>query len=274
MARDLISLIQASNFGGTAGQSFRNHVTGAIDGTRMSHYLIPSISVDSGPNPSTAYPKSQSLSVSFTLGNFGESASAILRRTISAWSLQMLPISGTTSGLEYRLVSGGAGPGDGLGGPGGGAIAFEVSGAQVGTATYSGSCRFNANSVTATDPERIRFNAFVTTTNPGGAYSVAEFIPSFAPDLGGFNYTLYPTGSGPNGGFPVSSSQRPLDLSNFNVEWHGNSSYSGTPSGSSTQYVTGFISDPGETHTIWLRARLTTTGSWTNYGSISFFDYR
>lgn len=274
MARDLISLIQASNFGGTAGQSFRNHVTGAMDGTKMSDYLIPEISVDSAPSPNVAYPKSQSFSVSFTLSNFGGSASAILQRTLSAWSLQMLPVSGTTSGLEYRFLSGGAGPGIG-GGPGGGAVAFAVSGAQVGSVTYSGSCRFNTpSSLTPADPERIRFESFVTTTNPGGAYSIAEFIPSFAPDIGGFNDVLYPTGSGLNGGFPISSSQRPVDISQFNVEWHGNSSYSGTPSGSSTIYVTGFISEPGDTHTIWLRTRVTATGSWTNYGPISFFDYR
>jgi hypothetical protein len=55
MPYTLFHLIKASGNAGTSGQSFRNHVTGAASGTKMSDYKISTANY-AGEEPTTEFP--------------------------------------------------------------------------------------------------------------------------------------------------------------------------------------------------------------------------
>ena len=84
MARTLLNLIKASGYSGVAGQSFRNNVTGAGTGVKMSDYNLDGWVWDTAGAPTAvAWPYASGTSWAMTF-TFTEGSKAKLIRRIAA----------------------------------------------------------------------------------------------------------------------------------------------------------------------------------------------
>lgn len=288
MAKTLRNLIRASGYAGTTGQSFRNHVSGSASGAKMSDYKITTLVVNSSsvsPPPFT-YPISQSFTLPITLPNKGSRSSAIQQLGSTQFGANRFPINGNLGGSSVSVT----GIGAWTNGNSTGSMTIKVVAPFAGSPTLTPVTSFNtagAGSSTSTTPQRIKWEASLTST-PTGTSSL-EITTRYAPDSGPFNDTLFSDGSGPNGGFSVSLTNRAYDVSDYQYEWHSNSSYTNVlastaiyiPAFNATIYTGSSYTPPyddasygGSFLTAYLRWRLDTGSGWNNVGAVTWTDTR
>lgn len=266
MARTLKDLIKASGNTGVSGQSFRVHVTGAVTGAKMTDWNISASSYSGhptelgGPLSGGAYNDATVLSVTNTITR-GSRAHNIQRNLLSDY----IPV--TTSGGGSVLLS-----------------AFSSGGTPTG-ATHAFSATLRGDTVTPTpvysatgvnapgsDPNPVLFS--ISITNGGTAATSQTVNINYAPDGGPYNPTILTTWS-------YSIMPRTWATTDFDVEWHSNTTYTGLLS-TLYEYQASTVPPyptnpnglaPNETATAYLRYRRTgTSGAWTNIGAVSYYN--
>lgn len=289
MPFSLRNLIKASGFAGVAGQSFRNHVSGAVGGTRMSDYIIPKFVLDTGSVsvPPFTYGTTATLTLPFTLPNKGIRASAIQRRAVTQFGANRFPVNGNFGGSSVTITSLGTWSDDNKSG----SLNLTVVAPFAGTPTLTTSASFFTNGAGSTPsdtPQRVRWQAKLSST-PAGTSSL-EITTRYTPDIGPFNDTLFSSGSGPNDGFIISVTNRAYEVDDYEYEWHSNSGYSDLLSNSSFYIPTfgsaiytrgGTYTAPyddasygGSVLTAYLRWRSDSGSGWNNVGAVTFTDPR
>lgn len=267
MTWDLLHLIIASGYAGTAGQSFRNHVTGSGAGAKLSDYKITAWDWQNGPDTAPvggAYSGEQSFSIdiSFTQGsrafNIKRVGSVIVfnpetgnnANGYDAWVVSQSVLSGALdSALTLHIVP---------------PYTTVFGGSIDGTAWYRDYPRPDI------PPEglgTLPVTFTVTLANGAGGSTVENlrFSFTYVPDIGPFNPTL--TKQYLN----IPFNTRGYELDDFDYEWHANSSYTSLVT---TAQSFEYESDPQDTVTYWLRYKRTVDSTWTNAGSVTWTDNR
>jgi hypothetical protein len=266
MSRTLKNLIKASGNSGAIGQSFRNHVTGAVTGAKMSDYNVDGWSFSAPPTNGSTYTGTQNFggSITFTQG----SRASNIKRTGAA----MFDPTPTLSATE----------------PTGGSVRVTTN-SIVGAATgssYNVQVKPGYNDVGSTpngDPGW--FDGYTSPSNPGGSSAANVTMFGFLGGVGAVTGSqtaawtdLYVVDIGPyNSSLSVARSifmnNRLEDTSDWDWEWHSNSSYTALLTATPT-YT--FSSLPDSAHTFYLRAAriLNFSHIWQNIGAVTFTDPR
>ena len=269
--RSLRELIRASGNAGTAGQSFRNHVSGAVSGASMSEYVMLSTAWSgSPPQPPGEITYTGTVDFGLTFTATANSRFVNIRNALqAAWSLYTLSGNGTES-VSWQSFSW---SGLVL------SATVRVTAPVAGTgATITSSAAFVSGAPSASDPESVRFHV---DASGGGGGSTQDFtiradwqpVPSLWEDL-------------VTTAWPVRWAQRAYGNTDILVEWFHSASDrdAGTNRvGTGNTHVPGSVppypSDvngtlPGESATMYARwAYATAPTSWTGV-TITFTDPR
>lgn len=259
MTFDLKSLIQASGYSGSSGQSFRNHVLGAATGAKLSDYKCTDWTFSGDPAPELTYSDGAHFAISITFSQ--NSRVDYIKRTGNSISINpgLSPTGFNVTAASSSVVAASAGS----------AASVTVSAPYNGTRSYSGTAWFDGYispaqpSDSTSDP--VRFQAVVAASGASGSQA-CSFTFSFAPDSGGFNPTLSHTFS-----LTMNNRSYSTDASTYLWNWSTTSDFSSIV-GTASSYV--LNSAPGETHTLYLRGRATVSDVWTNVGAVTFVDPR
>lgn len=268
--RSLRELIRASGNAGTAGQSFRNHVTGAVTGARMSEYVMLSTAWSgSQPQPPGEITYAGTVDFGLTFTATANSRFVNIRNALqAAWSLYTLSGNGTATvswqGFSWSgLVL---------------SATVRVTAPVAGTgATITSSAAFVSGTPSAGDPESVQFRVDAS----GGGGSTQDFtiradwqpVPSLWEDL-------------VTTAWPVRWTQRAYGNADILVEWFHSASDrdAGTNRvGTGNTHIPGSVPPypsnasgtlPGESATMYARwAYATAPTSWTGV-TITFTDPR
>ena len=276
MPRTLQRLIIASGNAGTSGQSFRNHVAGAVSGTKMSDYNIDSPAWTNTPSAVTTYPTPTTFSnLTLTLGVYNAKASQIQETTAAGWSVAYIsPLS--TASASINSVSWASNVAT---------VSVTINGElTTGTPVTTASVWYQGytNPVLPyggsgnTDPSNCSPDcttafdvAFTMSANPIAASgsTTNNLSVQYVPDKFGaqFNPTIYGPGPTAGGQWTVNQDRRPGAQPTVDaVEWATDAGFTNVVSTSQT-YV---ISSDNNTYTeLYLRYKIDGAGSFTDYPS-------
>lgn len=253
MPKNLVHLIKASGNTGVAGQSFRNHVTGAATGVAMTDYNIASMNLTGDvPDGGTLYSPADhtySINIGFTEGN----KAGLIRRlgnVVTAGMLGPFRPGASVSIVSSNIVVGSSGSTVGVK-----VVAGYTPGATPIGVTGGGS--------TPCIEVQCSFSLGLSGAGASGDQHIFLEIDYF-PDLAPFNPLLFYSGDA----WMANRAQVPDD---YEQEWHTNGSYTALHS-TAQSFSEGSM--PQSLHQYYLRARLIGAGSWTNVGLIEYFDTR
>lgn len=262
MSYSLRDLIRASGYAGVAGQSFRNHVSGAGPGAAMSQYKCNGWSFSGEPAPELTYSEGQAftIAVDFSQGTYAEwikragSGLITINPGLSPYGFDVYNQASTVVGAAT-----------------GSSASFNVHAPYASGYSFDGSCwytGYTAPTVPATTgTEQITFYGEVFADAASGTDACSVQF-SYVPDIGPFNPTLTHT-------FPFTMNRRAASTNNADYlwEWRDADSGGGTLlyNGGPTYTVN---SDPQQTTTVYLRGRRQAGDAWVNIGAVTFFDSR
>lgn len=266
MTRSLKTLIQASNNSGAAGQSFKNHVAGAVAGAHMRDYIITAWEfTDQVPAPELIYtgPQNFHMDIAFTQG----SRASNVKRTGAVATI--LPVN----------VPPGAGVGFALNSIVGAATGSQVTvsaspGYNPSASPVQNSGWFDGYTPPTAPPNQLPASVLMyhSLVGAGGSGSqhiqwYVKYTPGLNNDATGFN----PAMTSPL--FDANMYNRAEDISDWEFQWFSDSGYSvlvyDGPAG-----VT-ISSSPGQTTTFWTQGRrIASGGTYSHLGAVSFTDPR
>jgi hypothetical protein len=110
----------------------------------------------------------------------------------------------------------------------------------------------------------VRFSGELSGGSSGSQNCQLELL--YVPDIGPFNPSLINR-------FDFSMNNRAELTSNWDWEWHTNSTYTNLLTNGRQHEITSF-GDPATTATYWLRAKRQSTSTWTNVGAVNWTDPR
>lgn len=260
MSYSLRDLIRASGYAGVAGQSFRNHVSGAGAGAAMSQYKCNGWTFSGEPVPEITYDEGQAftIAVDFSQGTYAD----WIKRAGSG-------LVAITAGLSpygfdvYNQASTVVGPATGS------SVSFNVHAPYASGYSLSGGAYFTGyippDEPANSDPADVTFTGRVTAESPTGSDSVSVQI-SYAPDIGPFNPTLTHE-------FPFAMYRRSAstNLADYDWQWYSDAGYTTLVTTSAAFVVT---SNPGDSTTYYLKAKSKASGTYTTVGAVIFVDDR
>lgn len=272
MPRTLRNLILASGNAGTSGQSFRNHVTGATSGTKMSDYNLGSASFTNQPVDDVGnYPDQYDAVITVTFAGVGGKFDLIKRSFTDAanWNVSVIGGLGASVAIQSLTSSG----------PTNAVITTRIRSPFRTDGSLFGSAAFANGTQSLGDPEPILITGSASNPGAAAASTVQGFI-SYFPDNGPYNPTIT-NGSGWSAPF----SHRALDATAFSWEWYTStsdrSSSTNMLSNSRTFTLTTQVPPlaqsggtvPLDSFTLYFRTR-TLAGGEFSLGSVSWTDPR
>lgn len=257
-----------------AGDSMRNHLTGAASGDPLSDWLITDLDnwVGKPDYPATTYGNDVTFNETFDVVRAAKAAN--IQRIGAVLVTQAKPGGGPGSSVSFTSQN--------VSGPTG-SVAVRVIGPTNPGGTLSQPTNtpwwleyaWPSGPPTDGNPYPILFSAgFV---GDGGGTTDMGYQIYYDPDTGVFSPRVWePEGSDgdpPSDWVLAKVSNRAAVAGDMEFEWHLNSSYTSLhTTGQTAVYNQSF---EGEDVTLYLRARRTGSGdSWINYGAITFNDTR
>lgn len=274
MPGQLREAIIASGNAGTSGQSFRNHVTGAVSGAKLSDYKLTAVAFSGQPTTGGGpYPAEQTFAITATFTR-NSRAHNIQRNVSAAWQLTV-----TEPGTEVALESFSSN-----GSPSGAShtLNIRVKGKQTGSPSVSPVATQPGSEPASGVPWAVQWTC--NFSGLGGTGTTAFDITwSYDPDTSTFSPTLTNVWSATfgNRGYDENA--------DFDFEWRTADSGGGTLISTARQFtltsdsnsiypsdINGLLN--AETATLYLRWRIKTTsggnGTWNNYGAVACTDPR
>lgn len=261
-------LIIASGGVGVPGESFRNDVTGAASGARMSDYRLTAVGFSGEPAPELTYDDNDLFNVTATFTR-GSRAHHIQRNVSAAWAVSIIGgPTGASATVETFTANGSP-----LG-------ASHSLGIRV-RAPYGGSPAISGNltqpaALEPADPDADPWPVRLTFSVGGGGTGTTAMTlePLYVVDAGAFNTAL-------TDAWPMTINNRSWSTSDYECEWHGNSGFTDLLSTSATYDLTNSALYPsvpeglfgGEEITVYLRYRLVGGSTWTEYGGTGAVFY-
>lgn len=267
--RDLLNLIKCSGYAGTSGQSFRNNVTGAASGTKMSDYKVTDWIWDGLPVLGRDWSSGTVFTVSADIIG-GSKASNIIKQ--GAGLIAISPVSVPEGGSAT--------------------VDCSVSGLSIaGTITIVGGhpestgALLTGNAVVLNDisgdaPAHVLFKGVLgsgaSSDGLSQEFTLALSFPNMNTGTGSFNPDL---GAGGTTQFQVSITDRDYDITDFTQEWYSDSGYTtlvgdGTGVDWTDPGVGGNYTPGPWSKTYYMRWRMHPTDSWTNFGAVTYNEDR
>jgi hypothetical protein len=263
------NLIRASGWAGTPAQSFLNHVIGAASGVQcdVSSYKITAWNFTGAPDPNPFSNYTQGHTFNMSIGFTQGSRAFNVKRTGAVFAVDKSPAEMLIAVSNNSVAAAGAGS----------TLSVQITRAPVNwdqASVVPGQFWYRDFAYPSTPPfgygnAPVTFKVQLSGASAGGTTQVSisvSYIPD-RPDLAAndrFNphfLTEFP--------FPITN--RAEEASDFNVEWHNNSSYTDLA-------YTGFSFDvdsyPQDVHTYYLRWNKTISSSWNTEGIQQFTDNR
>src|SRR5690348_9138175 len=232
MPRDLLNLIKASGYAGTSGQSFRNNVTGAASGAKMSDYNLYAW-VFGGTQPSTSplgasYVGTTDFAMTF---DFTQNSRANYIKRIGAALTIDADIPGNPGGYSASIVAQNV-----VAAVSGSSVTVRVvpplgsapSGAIVLAQPWFTSYTYPNQPPSGSGSQPVKMGVAVSSGGGGTEVRNIHFTLSYAPDIGPYN----PTISQAYVNIPFTTRADTLD--DFEYEWHTTSAYSDANPGTSS----------------------------------------
>lgn len=219
MARNLKAAIIASGFAGTVGQSFKNHVTGAVSGDKLSDWLVSAWASWTGepaaPSAFTIYPNGQAFALVGTVTR-GPRASNIQQLTAARFTAGLTPQAGSPSGYSV-VINSVTNTGTG------GVFTINVTVTSANTGSMVGSVTASPGSEPASgDP--WSWTLWLDQTGVSGETDFWLDI-TYNPDTGGFSAVINNfTFNGNLNGWPLRLANRGYESSELSFRWWDNAS--------------------------------------------------
>lgn len=269
MSLNLIALIKAGGSSGASGQTFKNDVPGAAAGVRMTDYRISEVSFSGEPLPDIVggYNSGDTFNIVATFTR-GSQAYRIQRNLSSAWTVSTLDSDLISSRASITSFSSSGSPSGATH-----SLNVQVTGSKSGTVTDAASGSQDTSGLD-TDPWPI--NQYSITFGGGsGGQSEIELVLQYNPDSAAFNPVLDNLDSF-GAGWKFMMDRSSYSASDFDIEWHGNSSFTDLVITGAT--LPGHLLDsyyptsmdglmPGESLTMYVRYRPVSGGAWTKYNT-------
>lgn len=260
MARTLKTLIQASGNSGAVGQSFRNHVTGAATGAKMTDYILSAWGFSGGvPAPELTYTTSQAfaMNIDHTQGsrafNIKRTGAVVTESDIS------VPLGATIALSSNNTVAASTGS----------TITVTVGAPYNPAATaVCNSGWFDGYTYPSAPGDQAAHPVTMYHTLSGAGGSGTQHVTwylIYQPDIPGFNPQLMTS-------FDANFNNRAETTADWEFQFYSDSGYT-TLVGSSVSYT--FDSLPEQISTYWTKARrIGSGGSYGALGPTSFTDPR
>lgn len=110
----------------------------------------------------------------------------------------------------------------------------------------------------------VTFKAQISGASGSGT-STVDLSINYAPDFGIYNPSLF------QDWLAIPFFNRPEELTDFDIEWHSNSSYTSLVASGASYEI---MSAPQDTATFYLRYRRKPAGAWSNLGAQNWLDNR
>jgi hypothetical protein len=266
MAWKLTDLILASGNSGVAGQSFRNHVTGAVTGAAMTDYQVTGWSFSAPPTNGATYTGTQNFggNITFTQG----SRAGNIKRTGAAMTDPVPTLSYTApTGGTFAITTNSI-----VGAATGSTYNVQITPGynNTGSSPAGNPGWFDGytspTTPAGTGPDNVTMFGSLTGVGAVTGSQGASWSDIYVVDIGPFNSTLSVARS-------ILMNNRLEDVGDWDWEWHANSSYTSLLS---SVYTYTFGSSQNGVTTAWVRAarKLSFTHIWENVGAITFTDPR
>jgi hypothetical protein len=209
MPKTLQYLIKASGNQGAAGQSFRNHVTGAETGAKMTDYLMGTpIGAGYGGYEVTPMPADYTIPLVMSFPSRGSRFYHIQRNISDAYTFGATNLNGTVSYPSLSITSFNS-----LSQGNQHEIGLRVLAPPAGGASVAPLAQYSGSQPPNDDPWGGYFDAQITTSGGGGSYSFYLTV-QYIPDIGPFNdtYTNDP-------GWQLLQYLREWGSSDFDFQW-------------------------------------------------------
>jgi hypothetical protein len=270
MSRNLIKLIQASGGGGGAGQTFRNHVTGAGTGVKMTDYLLGTASwsglpIDIPENPPFA--DNITYNVVATFADMGPNYPLIRVNGAGPWS-QLGSVANNGSAAVNSATWNDANKTV--------TVPYTARGAyDPNTLKTLSSFHFYFRDYTPPDepPDNELYQVVIRVTATGSdtpsGFTTETFQIGYGnADIAGFNPAPIIS---PSSTYRVNRRSHGTWATTHEWEAHHSSAYDSLKASS-------ILSDNNTTYDVWIRYRRRIefggNGTWTNYGQVIWTDPR
>lgn len=256
MARTLRDLIRACGHAGTSGQSFRNHVTGAVTGVHMSQYIVSAWQLNNLPAPEFDYDSGTvfNLTVQFVEGSMAQYIRLMGTNVISVSLIDTA--FGRSVSSSHNVTSATTAPLD-----------ITVTSRYNPSASVGAVSHFQGQSLGYTppdfDPHPVQFDAS-GAGGPGTGKEVVTVHVSYPVDIANFNPPLVSE-------FTVSMRDRAAELSDFEIQWSSDGVNNDLGSGNS---IIVNQSASGQDISVWQRWRFVGTSVWSAWTIFTFDDPR
>lgn len=229
MAKNLITLIQASNGAGSAGQTFRNNVTAAGNGVSMASYLVTDVAITGYPVEGVNYSGDHTFTITFTPTR-GANAHHVQRLDSGCVTYYLVKMSGSGGTPSYEITSWTTG-----GSPNGAyltanmrvlaplnANALVVSGAT----SYAFGVTNPLGVYAYGDPWSGTWYATTSASSPGN--SILTLDMEYNPSKAGFSPVLWSYGKagtspGYDGSYVINCTNRVPSISDLEFRWWSDS---------------------------------------------------
>lgn len=252
---ELSNLIAASGNAATSGQSFRNHVTGAVTGAAMRDYFITgSTWGGSTPDPGIDYGDPQTFNGLMNL-LFGHARASNILRT---GNVVVVTDAGSPYGFTVSATSSVTGASSNT-------VNVTVGGPYAGDDT-AGALGVFDDPGNFTDPGFLHLDGYVSPGTP--SYVQCYYQVQFVPDIGSYNEMIVWT-------FPIKILSHARTTAGIDYEWYNDSGYTSVYNiGAATIGVASAPQDTFSKYMRWRRHEDSPGGSWNNFGLVSAHDNR
>lgn len=245
MAWNLIELIKASGGAGSSGQTFRNNVTGAGNGIKVSDYKITNVSWSGYPNEGSSYNDNHTFSITATVTR-NTQAYRIQRTASNAFTITLSYYSGGYGNGSYTLDSFSAD-----GSPAGSSFSLNIrvrGPNNTANATAYGQINYTYRGDGGTPLSSVPAGGFewagnysVIPNNTAVGSSQLSLRIDYDPDTASFNPGFTTNGSigvsGATGDYLINIANRGLLSSDLEVNWYTTQSAASTNNTSSAEFI-------------------------------------